>query len=236
MKKIGTTSMVVCAILLGACTSPHLVTDASGHACHLNYTEVKAQFGGHFARACELDLESNENILRVNQEPKAATLMADPHSFDATHGIYTRQGVDERSQYYWMLPYSVMNTNGVIYSANVLEARWHNQVRDEVRLFVYNQAQKDMSSIQFEVDGSVVLNQVATWPSEQVDGSDNRQASKQYFDVPYTLLKQMAQAHQANVVLGFSDGSFETLVLVHQGEPSHASAGLRRLFNAIETR
>lgn len=49
MKKIWTISMAACAILLGACTSPHLVTDASGNACHLNYTEVKAQFGEHFA-------------------------------------------------------------------------------------------------------------------------------------------------------------------------------------------
>ncbi|WP_019958234.1 hypothetical protein [Vitreoscilla stercoraria] len=228
--------MAACAILLGACTSPHLVTDASGNACHLNYTEVKAQFGEHFARPCGLDLESSENILRVNQEPKAVTLMADPHSFDATHGIYTRQGIDERSQYYWMLPYSMMNTHGVTHSANILEARWHNQARDEVRLFVYDKAQKDMSSIQFEVDGAVVLNQVATWPAEQIDGNDNRQLSKQYFDVPYAVLKHMAQAHQANVVLGFSDGSAETLVLVQQGEPSNASAGLRRLFNAIETR
>lgn len=228
--------MAACAILLGACTSPHLVTDASGNACHLNYTEVKAQFGGHFARACAQDLESNENILRINDKPKAATLMVDPHSFDATHGIYTRQGVDDRSQYYWMLPYPVMNANGVVHSTQSLEARWHNQARDEVRLFVYDTAQKDMSSIQFEADGVVVLNQVATWPSEQIDGNHHRQGSKQYFDVSYATLKQMAQAHQANVVLGFNDGSSETLVLVQQGEPSNASAGLRRFFNAIETR
>ena len=36
--------------------------------------------------------------------------------------------------------------------------------------------------------------------------------------------------------LGYADGTEHPMVLVEQGEPSLAAQGLRRFFNAIETR
>lgn len=226
--------MAASVMLLGACSSPHLVTDASGQACHANYAEVKRQYGVHFARPCASDLMAKENHLQAATVSQPENLMSSPDSFDDTNGIYTRQDWSQKGLYYWMLPYPVMNANGVKDASHLLEARWHNLKRNDVKLFLYDDERRDLSNIQWVVDGSVVLERVAMWPAEQVQGPQ-KNMSLQSFDVPYNVLKNTAMAHQANLVLTYANGESTQVILVQQGEPSPASAGLRRLFNAIES-
>ena len=235
MEKTKLMSLACLSMVLTACASPHLVTDASGKACHANYATVKAQYGSHFARACDADLMANEDTLQTLETRQQAMLMADPHSFDSTNGIYTREGLNKNSQYYWTLPYGVIHQTAVKDSRYMLEARWHNQVKSTVRLYVYDRRGRDISSISLFADGQT-FNQVAMWPAENMQGQANVDGSRQYFDVPYATLKQAAQAHEAKLTIGFVDGHSENVWLVSQGEPSEASAAWRRLFNAIETR
>ena len=163
-------------------------------------------------------------------------LMQTPVSFSDSSGVYTRSHFQDGSVYYWMLPYPTLQGQAVLDQSRELEARWHNSAPQTVRLYVYHRFNgQDMTSIRFDVDGAS-HDYVATWPAEALQNAGRKNGSVQYFDVPYQVVKGISQAHQAEAWLGYADGSEHPMVLVAQGEPSLAAQGLRRFFNAIETR
>ena len=229
--------------VLSACTTPILVADADGRACHQNYEQVKKRYGEHFARPCVTDTDQRNGIVEISKadalqvgQADGNGLMQTPVSFSDSSGVYTRSHFQDGSVYYWMLPYPTLQGQAVLDQSRELEARWHNTAPQTVRLYVYHRFNgQDMTSIRFDVDGAS-HDYVATWPAEALQNAGRKNGSVQYFDVPYQVVKGISQAHQAEAWLGYADGSEYPMVLVAQGEPSLAAQGLRRFFNAIETR
>ena len=238
------TTVLFTAWALSACTTPVLIQDADGRACHQNYEQVKKRFGEHFARPCISDTDRHTGIVEKTkadavqdlQAESTEGLMQTPPSFSDNSGIYTRSHFQDGSVYYWMLPYASLQGRGVLDQSREIEARWHNTAPQTVRLYVYHRFNgQDMTNIRFDMDGAV-HDYVATWPAEAIRNAGRKNGSVQYFDVPYQVVKGISQAHQAQAWLGYADGSEHAMVLVEQGEPSLAAQGLRRFFNAIETR
>ena len=244
MKLGHTGGMLLAVCALTACTTPVLVQDADGRACHQNYEQVKKRSGEHFARPCVADVDKRTGIVETskadamqNEMPSEhSSLMQTPQSFSDTSGVYTRTHFQDGSTYYWMLPYATLQGKGVLDQSREIEARWHNTAPQSVRLYVYHRVRaQDMTNIRFDIDGAA-YDYVATWPAEAIQNAGRKNGSVQYFDIPYQVVKGISQAHQAEAWLGYADGTEHPMVLVEQGEPSLAAQGLRRFFNAIETR
>lgn len=240
MKQWQIGGVVLAGLVLAACTTPILVSDADGRACHQNYDKVKQRYGGHFARPCSSDTDKHTGIVETSKADAIAAqpqgLMQAPDSFADNSGIYTRSHFEDGSVYYWMLPYAVMQSGGVLDQNRQIEVRWHSAEKQTVRVYFYHRYTKqDISNIQFNIDGTT-HGFVATWPSETIQNAGRKEGSLQYFDVPYQVVKRISQAHQADATLWYADDTEHTVTLVQQGEPSLAAQGLRRFFNAIETR
>lgn len=240
MKLRGQLGVFAAVWLLSACTTPVLVAEADGNACHQNYEQVRKSFGEHFARPCRTDVDRNNGIVEVQKADALAArpdaLMGQVESFDDNTGIYLRSHIQGQGSYYWMQPYPIVYESGVVDASREIEARWYSAQPANMRLFIYHRHQYvDLASVLIDVDGTH-YNYVATWPAQNIDNAGKKNGSVQYFDVPYNVAKAISQAHQAQAQFGYTDGTVHQAILVQQGEPSLAAQGLRRLFNAIESR
>ena len=95
MKLGHTGGMLLAVCALTACTTPVLVQDADGRACHQNYEQVKKRYGEHFARPCVADVDKHTGIVETskadamqNEMPsERSSLMQTPQSFSDTSGV-----------------------------------------------------------------------------------------------------------------------------------------------------